>query len=94
MVIRPRTKELLLGHPAFMLAGTIMARNEKFLLFPISIVAMIGQVSMVNTFAHMHTPISVTLTRTFLGIGIGYLIGLLLLCLYNFFANRVSSRER
>lgn len=94
MVIRPRTKELLLGHPAFMLAGTIMARNEKFLLFPISIVAMIGQVSMVNTFAHMHTPISVTLTRTFLGIGIGYLIGLLLLCLYNFFANRASSRER
>jgi len=94
LVIRPRTKELLLGHPAFILAGTIMSTKEKFLLFPIYIVAMIGQVSMVNTFAHMHSPISITLTRTFLGIGIGFLIGLVLAALYSLFANKLYRRKR
>ena len=38
--------------------------------------ALIGQISLANTFAHLHTPIAVTLARVLVGAGLGLAIGL------------------
>lgn len=76
MYARPRSKELLIGHPAFMLAAMAWWRQwPTMVLFVLVIVATIGQGSMVETFAHMRTPIFMSFVRGLGGIGLGAVIG-------------------
>lgn len=73
--VRPRNKEFLLAHPLFIL-GAFMAykyRNAAFIL----IIAVIGQLSMVDTFAHIHSPVLISLIRGLLGLGLGLIIGII-----------------
>lgn len=76
MYARPRSKELLIGHPAFMLAAMAWWRQwPTMVLFVLVIVATIGQGSMVETFAHMRSPIFMSFVRGLGGIGLGAVIG-------------------
>ncbi|MHB9155425.1 MAG: DUF5693 family protein, partial [Endomicrobiales bacterium] len=68
LVIRPRTKEFLIGQPLLFL-GFYWKRPWLIIL------GMIGQVSLVNTFLHAHSPVMVSLIRTFHGVWLGLLIG-------------------
>ena len=73
---RPRSKEIFIGHPAFIIM--IMAWYRKWpaaIFFILSIVATIGQGSMVETFAHMRTPVFMSLMRGFDGALWGAVIG-------------------
>lgn len=73
--VRPRNKEFLLAHPLFIL-GAFMAykyRNAAFIM----IIAVIGQLSMVDTFAHIHSPVLISLVRGLLGLGLGLIIGII-----------------
>ena len=73
---RPRTKELMIGHPAFMLA--VMAALRKWptmVFFALVLVATIGQGSMVETFAHMRTPVYMSFMRGIGGLVLGAGIG-------------------
>lgn len=75
MGVRPRNKEFLLAHPLFIL-GAFLAlkyRNAMFVL----IIAVIGQLSMVDTFAHIHSPVIISLIRGLLGLGLGVIVGLI-----------------
>lgn len=73
---RPRTKELLIGHPAFMLAAMALVRKwPTMVFFVLVLVATIGQGSMVETFAHMRTPIYMSFMRGIGGIALGAAIG-------------------
>ncbi len=80
LIVRPRFKEFLLGHPFLVLAfvfltGThLEARIGQWLLLP----AVIGLASMMNTFSHAHTPLAFSLLRTVHGVWLGLLIGALL----------------
>lgn len=80
MVFRPRFKEFLVGHPFFFLSF-FFASNKKalplFLLF-----GSIGQLSIMNSFAHLHTPLLVTLWRTGAGLLLSIPISLLLLLFF------------
>ena len=68
---RPRSKELLIGHPAFMMAALAWFKKwPGMVLFLLVLAATIGQGSMVETFAHMRTPVMMSFAR-----GIGGLIG-------------------
>ena len=73
---RPRTKELLIGHPAFMLAAMAFWRKwPTMVLFALVLIATIGQGSMVETFAHMRTPVYMSFMRGIGGIVLGAVIG-------------------
>ena len=72
--VRPRTKEFLIGHPLMIL---ILVWGYKKKLIPIIVLAIVGQASIVNTFAHLHTPVIISLIRTFHGIWIGIIIGVI-----------------
>lgn len=72
---RPRTKEFLIGHPAFVAAVAFIAADARPVVLAASALAMIGQVSAVNTFAHLHTPILLTVVRVITGLAFGSLIG-------------------
>lgn len=81
LAVRPRTKEFLIGHP-LMLLLLYLGYRDKYL--PILMVAMIGQISLVNTFAHIHTPLLVSLVRTFNGLWLGVILGIVLIGAYKF----------
>lgn len=74
--VRPRTKEFLIGHP-FALLLIYYGLNKKN--WPLLFIAAIGQISLVNTYAHIHTPLLISLTRSFNGLWLGVLIGLVLI---------------
>ncbi|MCD1260866.1 hypothetical protein B5M42_018855 [Paenibacillus athensensis] len=78
--VRPRTKEFLLAHPLFLLAGYLCVRyrNAVYLL----IVGVIGQLSLVDTFAHLHTPLHISAIRISYGLIFGILIGLVLIAVW------------
>lgn len=72
--VRPRNKELI-AHPLFLLGIflSIRYRNAVFLM----IFAVIGQLSMVDTFAHIHSPMKISFVRDLLGLGLGFILGLI-----------------
>ncbi|MFC5531045.1 DUF5693 family protein [Cohnella yongneupensis] len=72
--VRPRTKEFLLGHPLF-LVGIFLALRYRWAMALI-IAGTIAQLSMVDTFAHIHTPMILSVIRVMLGLGLGVCIGL------------------
>ncbi len=80
MYARPRSKELLIGHPAFMLAAFAWARKwPSIVFFALVMAATIGQGSMVETFAHMRTPVMMSVARGIGGIVLGAGIGAVLM---------------
>ena len=72
LAIRPRTKEFLIGQP-LLLAG-LYFKKRYLVLF-----GVIGQVSIINTFMHAHSPLIVSLARTFNGLWLGFFIGFMLI---------------
>ncbi|MBN2081415.1 hypothetical protein JW859_04315 [bacterium] len=73
--VRPRTKELF-GHPLFVIfLLSLPWRSRIALLFGLA--GLLGQVSILNTFCHLHTPLLVTIERVLLGLGLGLASGLL-----------------
>ena len=85
---RPRTKEFMMGHPALLLAGLLWLLNRPVRpglgvgqqrgLGVLLLVAVIGQASLVDTFCHLHTPISFSLIRACNGLWVGILVGVAL----------------
>ncbi len=82
MNVRPRTKEFLVGHPALVIAVALLLSGRTRWLPLTMFLATIGQVSIVNTFCHLHSPLLVSLQRTGWGIVIGIGLGFLLLTLW------------
>ena len=75
MGVRPRTKEFMIGYPVTMLLFYLGASRKNWIL---TIPAIIGQVSLVNTYAHIHTPLLISLQRSLNGFIIGIILGSLL----------------
>ncbi len=78
--VRPRTKEFLFGHPLLLLAIFLgLKRRQNILLW---LGGLIGQVSLLNTFCHAHTPLKISLLRSFNGWWLGLLAGWVLIWIY------------
>ncbi|MBD2845858.1 hypothetical protein IDH44_11705 [Paenibacillus sp. IB182496] len=75
--VRPRFKEFMFAHP-LLLAGIFLALRYRA-AWVLLIVAAMGQLSMVDTFAHIHTPVYISAIRVALGLGIGLIFGLVLI---------------
>lgn len=75
--VRPRSKEFMLSHPLLLL-GLFLALRYRA-AWVLIIVGSIGQLSMVDTFAHIHTPLYISIIRVFLGLGLGAIIGIILI---------------
>lgn len=75
---RPRSKELLIGHPAFMLAVLAVYKKwPRILFFILVLVATIGQGSLVETFCHLRTPIFMSFMRGLGGLVLGAGVGMI-----------------
>ncbi|WP_313470470.1 DUF5693 family protein [Lysinibacillus sp.] len=81
LYVRPRTKEFLIGFPFFVLALYVMGINRKWgsiLLVP----GVIGFLSIVNTFTHLHIPVAVSVLRTLYSVSLGFVIGLVFIFIF------------
>lgn len=78
MGVRPRSKEFLIGYPATILLFWLGASCKNWIL---TIPAVIGQVSLVNTYAHIHTALLMSLQRSLNGLLLGVVLGVLLVIL-------------
>jgi hypothetical protein len=78
MYARPREKEFLIGHPAFFLAVMALYRQwPRLFHYILVVVATIGQGSLVETFAHLRTPIFMSFVRGLDGLAVGAVLGIL-----------------
>lgn len=77
--VRPRTKEFLFAHPLFLLGAYFIYTARVRLGALLMSVGVIGQLSIVDTFAHLHTPLAISAIRVLLGLAIGAVIGLVLI---------------
>ena len=79
---RPRFKEFVIGHPAligwFYLAGRYV-KKFQFCKLALLLVGFMGQISIINTFAHVHTPVIISLIRTGNGLAGGLILGAIFL---------------
>ncbi|MBD8519533.1 DUF5693 family protein [Lysinibacillus fusiformis] len=83
LYVRPRTKEFLIGFPFYVLALYVMGINRKWgsiLLVP----GVIGFLSIVNTFTHLHIPVAVSVLRTLYSVSLGFVIGLVFILIFKF----------
>lgn len=72
--VRPRTKEFLISHPIFILGAYLSYKYRSALLLILA--GVIGQASVVDTFAHLHTPLMISSIRVVYGLAFGTLVGI------------------
>lgn len=87
--VRPRNKEFLFAHP-IMLLGLFLSfkyRHAAYLL----IFGAMGQLSIVGTFTHIHSPIYISSVRGLLGLILGLIIGLIAIMVWQV-AERIWKR--
>ncbi len=85
LVARPRTREVFLGYPcilvlAYLVSNNYFARYRE--IFRIG--AALGFSSVINSFCHFHTPMTMILLREFNGLWTGLLVGLIAVIVIKF----------
>lgn len=75
MGVRPRSKEFLIGYPATILY--LMYAAKRPALWVLTIPLVIGQISLVNTYAHIHTPLLIALQRSLNGLILGIVVAVI-----------------
>ena len=95
MLARPREKEFLVGHPAFYLAAfAVYNKFPRLLSVAFILAAIIGQGSLVQTFAHMRTPIIMSYIRALDGLLLGAAMGVCLLTAFALFYPYLQALQR
>jgi hypothetical protein len=87
--VRPRNKEFLLAHP-MMVLGVFLSFKYRHAVY-LLIIGVMGQLSMVGTFTHIHTPLYISAIRVLLGLGLGLIIGLIAILVWQV-AERIWKR--
>lgn len=75
---RPRFKEFLIGHPALIVWLAWGLRRWRGWGPAWAVAGFLGQTTILNSFAHLHTPLELTLLRSVNGVVLGVVAGALL----------------
>ena len=90
MGARPRFKEFLIGYPAIFVLAALMPSHRRAAGWAFMLAAAIGLADVLDTFSHIHTPLSVGLLRTLNGAVLGSAIGVVAQWIYR----RLFARSR
>ena len=85
LVARPRTREVFLGYPcvlilSYLVSNNFFARYRE--IFRIG--TALGFSSVINSFCHFHTPLTIILLREFNGLWTGLIVGLIIVLMIKF----------
>jgi hypothetical protein len=75
MLVRPRFKEFLIAHPALMLLSGLLKYRHEFGVPLLLLLVAMGQADIIDTLAHLHTPLLATLFRILNGLILGWIVG-------------------
>lgn len=75
LIARPRNKEFLIGYPAIFFFFFFRMRRMTMILPVLALFIEMGQVSVLNTFCHFHSPLTMAFIRGFNGLWTGLLVG-------------------
>lgn len=75
LTVRPRFKEFLLAHPAMLMVPLWIRWGRAEAAALCLLAGTLGQCGLLDTFAHVHTPLQVSLIRCFLGGLLGLVLG-------------------
>lgn len=82
MFVRPRFKEFMMGHPAMILTWGLSYLHQYGGLGLFVFFAAMGQADLMDTFAHAHTPVFISLVRILNGAILGAIFGTIALGIY------------
>ncbi|MGP6191662.1 MAG: DUF5693 family protein [Vulcanimicrobiaceae bacterium] len=83
--VRPRFKEFLIGFPLMLLLPALRLEHKRLVGWLFAIGIAVGTSDIVDTFSHLHTPLTVSLVRVFNGAVIGCIVGALAVVVYRRF---------
>jgi len=94
LLVRPRTKEFLFGHPALLLAMafTVSGKYRKWIL-PLITIGAIGQGDIVDTFCHLHSPLFLSALRAGIGWVLGAFFAVIVYIVLDRFEERTTSQQ-
>lgn len=75
LVVRPRTKEFLLGYPALLMGLAFFAGGRRGAGWPFVVAGTVAAISVINTFAHAHVGLAVSAVRSAYGLLLGAAVG-------------------
>lgn len=91
LYVRPRFKEFLIGHPLFLFSLYLGAEKRKELYFyPVLMLACVGVITTANTFSHLHTPVVISLLRTFHSYWLSFFTAAVLILAYRMGKNLIQ----
>jgi hypothetical protein len=94
LYVRPRTKEFLIGYPFLFIALVYLDHKiSRHWVWFFMIIGVVAPISLVNSFCHIHTPLSISLYRSCLGIVLGFGFGTVYYFLYRLGKMIVSGRR-
>ncbi|WP_248480675.1 DUF5693 family protein [Tepidibacter aestuarii] len=93
LTARPRNKSFLMAHPGFILMMYLAFKNQKWSIFPLSLLVVIGQGNIVNTFSHIRAPLYLSYIRTNYEIVFGVIIGGIGILLIDFIWRKIEGRK-
>ncbi|MEO6834298.1 MAG: DUF5693 family protein [Candidatus Tumulicola sp.] len=80
--VRPRFKEFLVGFPCMMLVPALIAAHRRAIGWLLALGIGVGLGDVIDTFSHLHTPLTVSLLRIFNGLVVGIAIGAVVVWIY------------
>jgi len=86
--VRPRFKEFLIGFPLLMLLPALRRMHRRAVGIMLSLGIGIGIGDVIDTFSHLHTPLTVSLLRVFNGLIVGIVIGAIAIAVYRWIDRR------
>jgi hypothetical protein len=89
--VRPRFKEFLIGFPCMMLLPALAAGHRRAIGWLLALGIGVGIGDVIDTFSHLHTPLTVSLLRIFNGLAIGVVIGAVVVWIYRLRIARVAA---
>ncbi|MFA6170581.1 MAG: DUF5693 family protein [Candidatus Margulisiibacteriota bacterium] len=79
LFVRPRTKEFLVGYPFLFLAAVYYLKaSDRSWLWVVMAIGAIAPVSALNTFSHIHTPLTISIVRLINGLVLGLIFGIII----------------
>lgn len=85
LIARPRTREVFIGYPSVLMLG-FLARHKLFAQYReiFRIGTALGFSSVINSFCHFHTPMTLILLRELNGLWTGLIVGLAMVGIVKF----------
>jgi Family of unknown function (DUF5693) len=86
--VRPRFKEFLVGFPCMMLIAALAPLHRRAVGWLLALGAGVGIGDVIDTFSHLHTPLSISLLRIVNGLIVGVIVGSIVVYVYRKIAMR------